>query len=95
VLRQFLDLCQASAGKQIVMTTHSPVLLNYVHPASVRLMSMSTGRSRIQRLVDMSSKLRTSVMNGELSTFDLYDSGVLPESVPSGFSQEVTRGDEK
>ena len=95
VLRQFLDLCQASAEKQIVMTTHSPVLLNYVHPASVRLMSMSTGRSRIQRLVDMSTKLRTSVMNGELSTFDLYDSGVLPESVPSGFSQEVTLGDDK
>lgn len=86
LLRQFLDLCQEVEAKQVVLTSHSPVLLNYVRPESVRLMSIDNGRSTLQLLVDVEPELRAMVTSGQLTTFDLYDSGVLANAVPKGFS---------
>jgi predicted ATPase len=86
ILRQFLDLVRNVAGKQVVLTTHSPVLLNYVSPEMVRLISMSNGRSQIGRLLDASAELQDLVKSGDLSLFDAYDSGVLIETVPRGLA---------
>ncbi|WNY33272.1 AAA family ATPase [Curtobacterium flaccumfaciens] len=44
ILRQILDLCQEST-RQILLTTHSPVLLTAVPPLSVQLMWMDAGRT--------------------------------------------------
>jgi predicted ATPase len=90
ILRQFLDLCADADAKQIVVTSHSPVLLNYVKPSSVRLMSISNGRSRISRLLDAAPELRQLVLEGQLSVFDAYDSGALPEALPRGFASEFS-----
>lgn len=84
ILRQFIDLCIESS-RQVLLTSHSPVLLNYVPPEIVRLMSMRDHRSQIRRVVDMSDEVASLALSGELSLFDAYDSGVLPESVPRGF----------
>lgn len=93
ILRQFLDLCRSVPEKQLVMTSHSPVLLNYVETSSVRLMSIRSGRSDIRRLIDMSKDLADSVLKGDLSLFDLYDSGVIREAVPRGFSEDWSETD--
>lgn len=93
ILRQFLDLVKEVPGKQIVLTTHSPVLLNYVDPATVRLISMHKGRSRIERLLDVSPEVRDLVLSGQLSLFDAYDSGVLLEAVPRGLAPGDPIGD--
>lgn len=85
ILRQFLDLCFEVRSKQVLLTTHSPVLLNYVSPDIVRLMSMHDHRSQVRRIVDMSADVARLALSGELSLFDAYDSGVMPESVPRGF----------
>jgi predicted ATPase len=89
ILRQFLDLCRQTSSKQIVVTSHSPVLLNYVNPRSVRLMSITNGRSQLIRLLSASEELRKLVLNGELSMFDAYDSGALPQALPGGFSPDI------
>lgn len=86
ILRQFVDLCRDASAKQIVVTTHSPVLLNYVPAETVRLMAMSYGRSYIQTLLGAAESLRTSVMEGALSLFDAYDSGIVRDAVPRGFT---------
>jgi predicted ATPase len=86
ILRQFLDLVREAPNKQIILTTHSPVLLNYVDPKLVRLMSMSNGRSSIVPLLDASAEVHSLVVSGELSLFDAYDSGVLRETIPLGYS---------
>lgn len=85
ILRQFIDLCQES-DRQVLLTSHSPVLLNYVSPDIVRLMSMRDHRSQIRRIVDMSDEVAALALSGEISLFDAYDSGALPESVPRGFA---------
>lgn len=85
ILRQFIDLCLEQRTKQIIMTTHSPVLLDYVKPESIRLMSISRGRSLIRRFTELSPEIAELTLSGEISMFDAYDSGVIPESVPQGF----------
>ncbi len=94
ILRRFLDLAKAAPGKQIVMTTHSPVLLNYVDPEIVRLVRMRNGRSEVSRLLSVSPDLRPLILAGELDLFDAYDSGVLVEAVPRGLAPSVGSQDE-
>jgi len=93
ILRQFLDLCAEEKRKQIIVTTHSPVVLNYVDPASVRLMHMSEGRSQISPLLDLSPEVRDLVLSGEITLFDAYDSGVLQQAVPRGFAPNAPWGE--
>ena len=86
ILRQFLDLCRENEDKQIVLTTHSPVVLNDVPAESVRIMWRRNGRSQLARLVDLDPELVDAYMRGELTVFDAYDSGLISEGVPPGYS---------
>lgn len=85
ILRQFLELCRHHASKQIIVTTHSPVLLNFVNPEIVRLMSISEGRSILRRIVETSPDLAELVIGGDVSMFDAYDSGMVEQAIPPGF----------
>ncbi|MEV8179009.1 AAA family ATPase [Cellulosimicrobium funkei] len=84
ILRQLLSLCQES-HRQVLLTTHSPVLLNYVKPQSVQLMWMAEGRSCIAPLADLDADISEQVRNGELNIFDVYDSGLIANALPRGF----------
>jgi len=92
VLRQFIDICREEGARQILMTTHSPVLLNYVEPEQLRLLSMSDGRSILQPLFAFEPQLLHAVRNGEVSPFDVYDSGVIREALPRGIYLEIEGG---
>lgn len=83
ILRNFLDLC-ISADKQILLTSHSPILLNYVDPHVIQLMWMHSGRSTVRRLLDMNAEASAALISGDLSVFDIYDSGLLRQTVPRG-----------
>ncbi|TDU87592.1 putative ATPase [Kribbella voronezhensis] len=84
ILRQFIDLCR-EAPKQIVLTTHSPVLLDYVSPNCIRLMTIGSGRSSLRRLLDYAPQVRDLIKEGEMTAFDVYDSGLIPDAMPLGF----------
>lgn len=86
ILRHFVDLCRESVDKQIVVTTHSPVLLNYVDPRIVRLAYSAKGRTQIVPIMSVSASIRELILSGDIGLFDLYDSGMLPVAVPNGFS---------
>jgi predicted ATP-binding protein involved in virulence len=90
ILRQFIDFCRDAPDKQILLTSHSPVLLNYVDPGIVRLIALSDGKSEVFRLIDMSPELGAAIISGGLSLFDFYDSGVLPQAVPRGLAPDDT-----
>lgn len=83
ILRQLLDLCQESP-RQILLTTHSPVLLTAVPPRSVQLMWIEEGRSSIAPLYSLDSDISQQVLNGEITVFELYDSGAVAQSLPRG-----------
>jgi predicted ATPase len=82
ILRELVDLCHERTGKQVVMTTHSPVLIDYVPAERVQLMWRSEGQSRIGRLLDLDPDVRKVWESGETGLFDLYDSGGIPQAAP-------------
>jgi predicted ATPase len=83
ILRQLVNLCIESP-RQILLTTHSPVLLNLVDPRSVQLMWMDEGRSFLAPLLQLDPEIARQVIDGELNLFELYDSGVVPQALPRG-----------
>ncbi|HYW06983.1 MAG TPA: AAA family ATPase, partial [Longimicrobium sp.] len=52
ILRAFVDACRSVAGvKQVMLTTHSPILLNLLEPREVWIASRRGGETRIELLV--------------------------------------------
>lgn len=88
ILRQLLDLCRESA-RQILLTTHSPVLLNYSSPSAIKLMWMVDGQSAIAPITELDQDVWEQVALGNLTVFQVYDSGLLAQGIPRGY-----RGDE-
>lgn len=83
ILRQLLDLCQESP-RQILLTTHSQVLLTAVPPQTVQLIWMEEGRSSIAPLFSLDAEISQQVLDGEITVFELYDSGAVAQSLPRG-----------
>ena len=84
ILRQFVDLCREQS-KQILLTTHSPVLVDYVLPESLRLVWQRAGRSFLARVTDLSPEFIVLWKAGDLRTFEAYDSGLIDEYIPERF----------
>ena len=87
ILRKIVDI-SARANRQVLFTTHSPVLLDDVESRSIFLMWMREGRSYLKRLVDLDIELQEGLISGDISPFSLYDSGFFPTAVPRGLSSE-------
>lgn len=83
IVRVVLDLCRSVKGKQIVLTTHSPILLNYVDPPDVWLVWRHEHQTKLARLTDIDPKTDTAWREGN-AIFDLLDTGLIPEAIPSG-----------
>ncbi|GAA2007736.1 AAA family ATPase [Microbacterium ulmi] len=84
ILRQVLDLAKAT-DKQILFTTHSQVVLDYIDPEVVQLMWMRRGHSQLRQFIGIDPELADGLVSGRLSTFEVYDSGLFTEAVPRGF----------
>ncbi|ROQ31002.1 putative ATPase [Frondihabitans sp. PhB188] len=92
ILRHLIDLTTESP-RQILFTTHSPVLLDYVNPEIVWLMWMREGRSALRRFTSMDPDLTADLVSGKLSLFETYVSGFFPEAVPRGLSEVLDEVD--
>lgn len=84
VLREFVELCRKEGSSQIILTTHSPVVMDYVSPDCLRLMWQRHGRSAYERWSSLAPSLVEAWKKGELRTFEAYDSGLLSQAVPPG-----------
>ena len=82
ILREIIRLCTKKPGKQVVLTTHSPVLLDYVPAESVHLMWREDGESRIGKMLDLDDDVRKVWVDGGAGLFELYDSGGIPRATP-------------
>lgn len=89
IVRSFVDACREAASKQIMVTTHSPVLINYLKPDDVFVVSRANGRTEVTPLVQLDPDAGPGWEAGDLSIFDLLDSGLVQEAVPGGFRFEA------
>jgi len=86
IIRNFVDACREAVDKQVLITTHSPVLINYLGPEDISLVWRKGGRTTIAPLTSLDPDLVDAWERGEIGLFDIFDTGVIAQSVPGGFA---------
>jgi predicted ATPase len=94
IVRVFVDACREISGKQVIVTTHSPVVLGYVRPDELMVVWREAGRTHIKPLTELDPEAQTAWESGRATVFELLDSGLVRESVPqlADSSLEKIRG---
>jgi predicted ATPase len=83
IIRHVIDACRnADNTKQIVLTTHSPIVINAVRPEEVWVVWRAKGKSNMASLVDLDAEFLSLWQTGDIPTFDYLDSGALPAALP-------------
>lgn len=74
----------ASLTKQVIITTHSPIILDSIHPDSLFLCYKKSVETHLTKAVEIDPDLKTSWENGEFKLYDYLGSGLMLEAVPGG-----------
>lgn len=76
----------ASEKKQILLTTHSPILINQLKPEEVWVVQKPETETKIDPLLNLDSSLKESWGQGKFTLSEFLDSGAVPEAVPAAGS---------
>lgn len=86
ILQMLVEACRmVSVGenaKQIVLTTHSPVLIDRLFPSEVLVVWKEQGQTRLMPLLEMEPGIEESWSEGKIKLSGLLDSGLLRQTVP-------------
>jgi predicted ATPase len=83
IIRNILSAVrEASKTKQVIITTHSPVVMDAVSPRHLFVMWRSGGESHLNAATLLKPGFMTAWQAGAISAFDFIDSGALPQAVP-------------
>jgi len=83
IIRRVLDVCrESSTTKQIILTTHSPIVINSVRPEDVRVIWRERGESHLAELTKLDPNFLSLWEAGSLPTFEYINSGVLSQTIP-------------
>ncbi|UCV20075.1 AAA family ATPase [Ferribacterium limneticum] len=75
-------LRKLSKTSQIIVTTHSPLILNAVDPKSVLVCFKRNGATHVKPLVELDPDLLLNWESGVDRLFDMLDTGCIVEAVP-------------
>lgn len=84
-IRAVVDACREATdlhGKQILLTSHSPVVIDRMKLDELALVWLEDGETRIRRLADQEPDVRGRWNAGDIDLSALIDSGWVRESVP-------------
>ena len=73
----------ASETKQIILTTHSPILIDQFKPEELWIVQKPGPATRIDPLLTLDPSLKDSWERGRFTLSEYLDSGALPEAVPA------------
>ncbi len=73
----------ASEKKQILLTTHSPILLDQMKPEEVWVVQKPGTETKIDPLLSLDPSLREFWGQGKFTLSEYLDSGAVPEAVPA------------
>ena len=83
IIRRLMDACMTAAtARQIVLTTHSPLVINAVAPESVYVLWRDDGETHLGRLTALDPYFLEAWKSGKLPTFEYLDSGAVEEALP-------------
>jgi|GEM_PF-3015853 len=85
ILRELIQNFKGVAGrKDILVTTHSPTLIDMVSPHDIWCISKSNRKTQLNRLTDIAENLQADWEAGIYKTSDYLDSGLVPQAIPGG-----------
>lgn len=73
----------ASKQKQILLTTHSPILIDQLKPEEVWVVRKPGTETKINPLLSLDPSLKESWGQGKFTLSEYLDSGAVPETVPA------------
>jgi predicted ATPase len=76
----------ASEKKQIMLTTHSPILIDQLKPEEVWVVRKPGTETKIDPLLSLDPSLKESWGQGKFTLSEYLDSGAVPEAVPAANS---------
>ena len=76
----------ASEKKQILLTTHSPILIDQLKPEEVWVVRKPGTETKIDPLLSLDPSLKESWGQGKFTLSEYLDSGAVPEAVPAAGS---------
>ncbi len=86
ITRTIIDAClsvtRKSKDRQILLTTHSPIVIEHLDPHDIMVVWKQSNETRLSSLSALDSEAIGLWKQGDLSLFDLLDSGHLIEAVP-------------
>jgi predicted ATPase len=80
----FREVTAPSRGKQVIVTTHAPVLIEYLVPDDIYLVWREDGRTSVRPLTELDPDVARAWADGTTDLFSFLDSGLLREAVPGG-----------
>lgn len=85
ILRVIMErLREVSKSKNVIVTSHSPVLINLMKPEEVWVVFRKNSESHLQRLMDLDPTLEESWEQGGYQLSEFLDSGSVSQAVPGG-----------
>lgn len=76
----------ASEKKQILLTTHSPILIDQLKPEEVWVVQKPGTETKIDPLLSLDPSLKEAWGKGKFTLSEYLDSGAVPEAVPAAGS---------
>ena len=85
ILRELLQNFKGVAEKKdIMVTTHSPTLIDMVAPNDIWCISKADRKTQLNRLTDIAENLQSDWEAGIYKTSDYLDSGLVAQAIPGG-----------
>ncbi len=82
-LRSFVEACRdASKTKQIILTTHSPIITDMLYPHEVWIVSRPESETNIDHLPTLDADIEKHWKEGKITLWDYLDSGSVRKAVP-------------
>jgi predicted ATPase len=73
---------EVAEEKNVILTTHSPVLIDLVYPKDIWVISRSYGITSLKRLVDLDPEITAGWERGDFKISQYLDSGLIPNTNP-------------
>ncbi|MBR9919289.1 MAG: AAA family ATPase [Bacteroidetes bacterium] len=73
---------EVSFQKNIIVTTHSIIIIDLLHPDKIWTIYRNEGESFLQKLLDIDSELLEAWETGKYKVSQFIDSGLIPKLVP-------------
>ncbi len=77
---------EASKTKQILLTTHSPILIDQLRPEEIWVVRRPERETRVDPLLSLDPNLQEAWGQGRFTLSEYLDSGAVPEAVPTADS---------